>query len=271
MLSDVSFGEWMKKRRKALDLTQLELAKRVGCAVVSIQKIEANELRPSKQLAELLADHLNIPINERLSFVKFARLRIASIDPNLSTQAAYRLAWSLAPHHSTNLPAQPTPLIGREPEVMSLHKRLAAGNGRLFTLVGPPGVGKTRLAIEVASSLLDEFGDGVYLVPLASFNDPAQVPGAIAQTLGITGSGFSNLYGLKAYLRDKHILLVLDNFEHLGQAATYINELLVDSPWLRYPGHQPHSTPNSVRKPVSGTSFGIIRRTKRRERPIRWR
>ena len=69
----VTFGEWLKKRRKSLDLTQRELAKQIGCATITLQKIEADQRRPSKQMAELLAGQLNVPDNERQDFIKFAR------------------------------------------------------------------------------------------------------------------------------------------------------------------------------------------------------
>jgi transcriptional regulator with XRE-family HTH domain len=71
---DTSFGQWLKQRRQMLDLTQRELAQQVGCAEITIQKIEANRRRPSKQIAELLAEQLDIAVNERPAFVRFARV-----------------------------------------------------------------------------------------------------------------------------------------------------------------------------------------------------
>ncbi len=224
MRGDILFGQWLKQRRKALDLTQQELAWQVGCAVITIQKIESHERRPSKQIAELLADHLGVATNERSAFVRFARMGVSA-------------RWSVlfAPVASclTNLPSQLTRLIGRDQDMAAIRKRLLNDDLRLLTLVGPPGVGKTRLVAQVAASLLDEFNDGVYIVALASIRDPNTVPSAIAQTLGVnetTPRSFANR--LKQYLSNKHMLLVLDNFEQVVTAAPFVGELLADCPWL---------------------------------------
>ena len=224
MQVDTSFGQWLKKRRRALDLTQQELAQRVGCATITIQKIEANERRPSKQFAELLAEHLGIAPDERLTFVRFARMGMG---------ARWSAIFARAARHLTNLPVQPTPLIGRDQDVAAVRKRLLDDDIRLLTLVGPPGVGKTRLAIQVAASLLDDFGDGVYFVALAPVADPNLVAATIAQTLGVNEAGGRSFADrLKEYLRDKHMLLVLDNFEQVVTAAPLVSELLAECPWL---------------------------------------
>ena len=260
MQGEPSFGQWLKQRRKALDLTQQELAQRVGCAAITIQKIEANERRPSKQIAALLAEHLGIAADERPAFVRLARMEAGARGPAMLSQAAHRVAWGLSPRHLTNLPAQPTPLIGRAQDVAAVRKRLLDDDVRLLTLVGPPGVGKTRLAMQVAAGLLDDFDDGVYWVALAPVGDPHLVAAAIAQTLGVNetarghvtlseveGSldrvkrdsslslgmtGYPFAERLKEYLRDKHMLLVLDNFEHMATAASLVSELLAGCPWL---------------------------------------
>src|SRR6478736_1260682 len=86
-----SFGAWLKRRRKALDLTQADLARLVGCAVVSIRKIEADEQRPSRQTAERLAQHLQIPLEEQATFVQFARLGLDEAPPTLPIPAAAQL------------------------------------------------------------------------------------------------------------------------------------------------------------------------------------
>src|SRR5215510_5899407 len=104
-----SFGDWLKQRRKALDLTQQELADQVGCAEVTIRKIEGDVTRPSKQIAERMADVLAIASEERSAFVSFAR-RMADKPPSLPVEAN-----SLRPTH--NLPPQPTPFVGRTLEL----------------------------------------------------------------------------------------------------------------------------------------------------------
>lgn len=117
-----TFGEWLKQRRKALDLTQSELAEQVSCAVVTIRKLEADVTRPSKQIAERLGDVLAIVDADRAGFVSFAR-RVA-----------------LAPTHAIprtdNLPAQSTPFIGKSEDLQQINDRLTDPNCRLLTLVG---------------------------------------------------------------------------------------------------------------------------------------
>src|SRR6266498_3573152 len=126
-----------------------------------------------------------------------------------------------------NLPAQPTALIGREKEVASVCSLLRRADARLVTLTGPGGTGKTRLGLQVAAELLDDFKDGVWFVNLAPIGDPNLVAATAAQTLGINESaGRSLLDQLKDYLREKQLLLLLDNFEQVAEAAPLVSELL---------------------------------------------
>src|SRR5437868_2193403 len=128
---------------------------------------------------------------------------------------------------ANNLPAPPTPLIGREQEVISAIQLLRREDVRLLSFIGPGGVGKTRLALRVAEELLGDFADGVYFVGLAHITDAGLAISTIAQTLGVKeASGQPMLLLLKAYLRNRQVLLLLDNFEHVISAGPSITELL---------------------------------------------
>ncbi|HSK82193.1 MAG TPA: NB-ARC domain-containing protein [Rubrobacter sp.] len=132
-----------------------------------------------------------------------------------------------------NLPAQPTPLVGRERELSEVCGLLREEEVRLFTLTGPGGIGKTRLGLQVAAELLDEFEDGIFFVALGPLTDPALVASAIAEPLGVVETGELPLQeGLETYLRDKELLLVLDNFEQVLDAAPLVGDLLSACPRL---------------------------------------
>jgi predicted ATPase/DNA-binding CsgD family transcriptional regulator len=129
------------------------------------------------------------------------------------------------------LPTPLTPLVGREAELAALVRQLDARQLRLLTLTGPPGVGKTRLALQAAHQLQAAFADGVYFVSLGSLRDPALVGPAVAQTLGIREEGERPLLDrLRAYLHPQQLLLVLDNFEQILPAAPLVAEILAGCP-----------------------------------------
>jgi predicted ATPase/class 3 adenylate cyclase len=133
-----------------------------------------------------------------------------------------------------NLPAQPTPLVGRQVELKEILARLKSPNVRLLTLIGPGGTGKTRLGLQVASDLVDSFANGVFFVDLASIRNPEAIPSIIARTLGIRETSYHPvLEELKERLHEQEMLLLLDNFEQVTEAAPYVVELLQDSPLLK--------------------------------------
>ncbi|HEY8204597.1 MAG TPA: protein kinase [Pyrinomonadaceae bacterium] len=133
-----------------------------------------------------------------------------------------------------NLPIQLTSVIGRKAEVAAIKKQLTRDGVRLLTLTGPGGTGKTRLSLQVGAELLDKFTGGVMFVPLAAIVDPNLVASTIAQALGIKeAGGKSLLQSLKEFLRERQMLLVIDNFEQIVTSAPLISELLNASPQLK--------------------------------------
>jgi predicted ATPase/DNA-binding SARP family transcriptional activator len=133
-----------------------------------------------------------------------------------------------------NLPAQTTAFVGRVAELAAVRKKLSQPDVRLLTLTGPGGSGKTRLGLQVAGDILDDFPDGVFFVALAPIRDPALVGTTIAETLGVRETGdTSTLEHLKEYLKEKRLLLLLDNFEHLLSAALVITDLLTAAARLK--------------------------------------
>jgi predicted ATPase/class 3 adenylate cyclase len=128
---------------------------------------------------------------------------------------------------ATNLPAQPTPLVGRNEELEAVRTLLREESTRMVTLTGPGGTGKTRLALQVAADLVDEFPDGVYGVLLASISDPDLVPLELARVLGVEESASVSLTdALQAELRNRRALIFFDNFEQVGAAAELLVSLL---------------------------------------------
>ncbi len=133
-----------------------------------------------------------------------------------------------------NLPAPTTRLIGREWAVERLTHILQRDEVRLLTLIGTGGSGKSRLALYVASAKVNEFPQGVWYVALAGITDPALVPTSIIQTLNIKLTpGVPLMQNLTSYLRHKQLLLVLDNFEHVGAAGAVVDEILAASRGLK--------------------------------------
>lgn len=232
----VIFGEWLKIRRKALDLTQAELADRAGCSIHTIRKIESGERRPSKQLASLLANSLEIPSGERETFANVARgaLKLERLRRPSSVSGDHRATTPNDFPHRSDLPVLPTCLVGRESELIALEQLLHDPHCRLLTLVGPGGIGKTHLAIEVASRHQDLFPDGVHFVSLAPIRSSTYLVPTIADALGfIFQDPVEPGRQLLNFLREKNALLVLDNAEHLLDGVVLFSEILESSPQVQ--------------------------------------
>ena len=233
MAVDTSFGRWLSARRHLLDLTQDELARQVNCSTVTIRKLEADERRPSKQIVERMADVLDIPHADRPAFVSFAR---SGSPPEVVARPS--LVASFLPSHPlprrANLATPLTSLIGRTQDIASIRNLLLQQQVRLLTLIGSPGIGKTRLAIAVAGEVQDALPDSVHILALAAISDPDLVIPSVAQALGVTEVGTEPVVEtVKRALADRQLLLVLDNFEQVVPAATAVTELLMVCPGLR--------------------------------------
>ncbi len=219
------FSDWLKRRRKQLDLTQLELAERACCSVFALRKIEAGERRPSKQLAGMLAKTLEIPAGDHITFVKVARGE-QPIEKILIHLGVSKPA-SSSNQVPGNLPRPLTAFIGREPELTALAQLLHDPQCSLLTITGPGGIGKTRLAIEAVQQSNGVFADGIWFVPLASLNSPTLIVPAIAEAVGFKFQDPTKPQEqLLRYLRAKRALLIMDNAEHLLDGAGLFSEIL---------------------------------------------
>ena len=193
MDGDVSFGHWLRLRRKALRLSCVELARRSGCATITLHKIEADERKPSEQIAAKLADQLRVMPHERLTFIKVARGELGVNWLALPDQIVDRSTLAPGATLRTPLPTPPTPLVGRTHEIAAVRDYLTRADVRLLTLIGAPGIGKTRLALY--DSVADDRGCSEVLNHLGIMNANT---GQLTQAGRISKRAFSWLRRLRA-------------------------------------------------------------------------
>jgi predicted ATPase/DNA-binding SARP family transcriptional activator len=185
--------------------------------------VEELGIEPSQQLRDLHEDVLR-------HSAELSPPRGVATDTTLEPQPRTAAVSVLG---KRGLPVPPNRTIGREHELSVIADRLQSGSVRLVTLTGPGGVGKTRLALEAARAVQADFADGAHFVSLAAMQRPEEVPVAIVNALGIIMlSGESPTQAVERFVAGKHLLLLVDNFEHLLPAAPFISGLLAACPAL---------------------------------------
>jgi transcriptional regulator with XRE-family HTH domain len=233
-MHDESFGQQLRRLRRAHDLTQEALAEQAHCAVDTLRAIEHGRRRPSRELAAILADCLRILPDQRQDFLQRARAAPAAAPPQLMA----------APPEPPPLPtphtAPATLLIGRSKELELLTHQLNEPTCRLLTLTGPGGVGKTSLAHSLADRVAELFADGVVRMLLVGVQHPVEAVNAVAQSLGVHHDGGQAgqvaIAQVVAALASRRQLLLLDNLEQLldsPELIQLITTIIASAPGVR--------------------------------------
>jgi len=215
-----SFGTLLRRYRTVAGLTQEALAARAQISARTIADLERGINRiPRHDTFELLMSALDLTAQQRA-------LLLAMVRPEMTATTLGTLALS-------RLPFPPTRLIGRAQEMTRALTLLRSDGVRLLTLTGPAGVGKTRLGLQIARELGKHFADGVVFVALAALREASLLMSVLAQALGLRESTEGEISEQVAiFLQEKHLLLVLDNFEQILEAASSVAELLSTCPRL---------------------------------------
>lgn len=208
-MSSVSFGLWLKHQRVRLGMTQQAFGNYVGCSGETVRKIERDRFRPSLQFIEHIMRVLEAPAGARSSLIQWARTG----------------------NRPSTLPTPLTPLFGRDQDIANVCGLLQSEEVRLLTLTGAPGVGKTRLALAVATTLEQRMVDRIVYIPLATILTPTMLFPTIAYNLGITETNHKSLFDqVVEQLRAHPCLLILDNLEHLLDAVAILSDMLIAIP-----------------------------------------
>ncbi|HEY6408187.1 MAG TPA: helix-turn-helix domain-containing protein, partial [Ktedonobacteraceae bacterium] len=220
MKEQSTFGVLLRRYRQAAGISQETLAVHAGLSTRAISDLERGINRlPRSDTLDLLASTLPLTSHQQ-------NLLRASARPS-------RAAAASPVSSSHGLPLSPTALIGREHELTRVLALIQQSQVRLLTITGPSGVGKTRLALQIAQELSEDFPDGASFVALAPVRDAALVPEVLGQTLGLREQvDRSMVEQVRACLQHKQLLLVLDNFEHLLEAVPFVADLLASCPRL---------------------------------------
>jgi predicted ATPase/DNA-binding NarL/FixJ family response regulator/DNA-binding XRE family transcriptional regulator len=232
------FGGWLRQARMARDMTQEALAEAVGCATQTVRSFEIGRRRPSREMAARLAEILEVPLAERDDFIRKARAPLATSPTDAGPDAIAEATGSRAPaRRRAALPLPLDPLIGRHADLQRLQRVVLDERHHLVTVLGTGGIGKTRLALQAAADLAPSFADGVAFMALASMADVANVCQAIAEAIGCQLPPAQDVESaLLAFLRDRALLLILDNLEHLlgpaqgDQLCDLLTRLLHEAP-----------------------------------------
>jgi predicted ATPase/DNA-binding XRE family transcriptional regulator len=229
-MAELSLGIWLRRRRQVMGLTQEQLSRQIGCATITLRKIESDERRPSGQMVERLAEVLAVPPADRPAFLRFAR----GDWTELPTQNGGSPPWRAIPTGRSHLPAAVTTLIGREQDIALVRGYLQDPGIRLVTLAGPPGIGKASLGLEAARGLELDFAGGVFFIGLAAV-DASLVPTAIAEALGyVEAKAIYTAKQLMESIGDRQMLILLANCEHLIESvSTLASEFLSACPRLK--------------------------------------
>ncbi|HYF64886.1 MAG TPA: helix-turn-helix domain-containing protein, partial [Herpetosiphonaceae bacterium] len=212
MNADHDFGMRLRQARAEYDLTQEALAEQIGCSPQTVRAFETGRRRPSREMAARIADILRVPAGEQAAFIRLAR----SVPPARDEADAGAASREAPPARRLSVQLPAASLIGRHADLLSLSQALIGAGRRLVTLLGPGGIGKTRLATQAAADLADHFANGAVVVPLAPATSFGEVVTAIAEAVGCSLLGARDqAAALLAFLREQRLLLVLDNLEHL--------------------------------------------------------